>query len=296
MFMPGRPILNDRQRDLLRELIVFLKPSEEDMKIYTYSLQSRFFPEASINFINQWLGSHSTKEKLYVLEKLDEAYPANRFSLSYSQDNLQQELEQLSEKFDNNNLPYEFSFENDVERIDYLNTFKSLQANKSIELESLLITNVQTFCLTLQAGIKYVAPTYANAHEPKQEDTMPQSTLNLGKLELNPESYNKSKGELHLDPFHTIEFAANGKVKRKDGVTYDQPRLLECVFKTVNTLEKGVLFSTVLGVHKDIIGKRHQTKIENTVYEINTKAKEQAGVKNLIKILGSKVYLNSSYL
>ena len=82
----------------------------------------------------------------------------------------------------------------------------------------------------------------------------------------------------------------------KKGAKYEQPRLLECVFKTVNTLEKGVLFSTVLGVHKDFISKKHQSKIENTVYEINKKAKEQMGVKSLIKIQGDKVVLNNSYL
>lgn len=123
----------------------------------------------------------------------------------------------------------------------------------------------------------------------------------LRKLELNPLSYDKSKGILHLDSFHEIRFVEKGKVKRKDkdgkkGETYEQPRLLECVFKTVNTLEKGVLFSTVLGVHKDFISEKHQSKIENTVYEINQKAKKQMGVKSLIKIQGDKVVLNNSYL
>lgn len=292
--MPGRPYLADK-RDLLKELLLSLEPSEEDQKLFLYVITGGYFPESAVGFINQWLASHSPEEKLQVFEKLSEIYPANRYSLSVSQQRFVQELEQLAEKFDTNNLPYEFSLQKDEESIDYLSTFKSLQANKSIELVSLQITYVETFCLSMQAGIKYI-----------DQAELPQSTKlpaprNLGKLELNSHSYNKAKGTLHLDPFHEIKFVENGKVKRKDkdgkkGETYEQPRLLECVFKTVNTLEKGVLFSTVLGVHKDIIGKKHQTKIENTVYEINKKAKEQQGVKNLIKILGSKVYLNSSYL
>lgn len=127
-------------------------------------------------------------------------------------------------------------------------------------------------------------------------NTNPRPYIDLGNLKLNDRSYDKYKGILHLDPFHEIKFVKKGKVKRANGTTYEQPRLLECVFKSVNTLNSGVLFSTVLGVHKDNISQKHQRKIENTVSEINKKAEQQMGVKNLIKIQGNKVVLNNSYL
>lgn len=120
--------------------------------------------------------------------------------------------------------------------------------------------------------------------------------LNLTDVKLNENSYDKKRGVLHLTPYHAVTIPARGKVRRKDGKKYLQCVILECVFKSVKTLEQGTTFSKIIGVNASIMNDSKKRSIENTVAEINKKIMKDNGPKNLIKIQKGKVFLNNSYL
>jgi len=133
----------------------------------------------------------------------------------------------------------------------------------------------------------------------KTDDTSTATKATPKKIEvhsLQPSHYSSRTGVLSLSPHEKVAVARKGNVKRKNGKKYDQCWLLECLFKTVNTLKLGVNFSTVLGVNKAKIGKKELKKIRNTVDEINEKIADVGGPKSLIKIQAGKVFVNSSYL
>lgn len=119
------------------------------------------------------------------------------------------------------------------------------------------------------------------------------------KIELHkfePKHYIDKNGILHLSPTAKVEIAKNKKVKRPKGQKYEQCRLLECLFKSVNSLNKGVKFSTILGVSELKIGEKQSKKISNTVSEINKKVTGAGGPKRLIFYQEKKVYIDKSYL
>lgn len=125
--------------------------------------------------------------------------------------------------------------------------------------------------------------------------------LNISKLKLDPGSYDKRTGVLHLAPYHERRIAGKVSVKRpKDGTTddskYFQCYVMERVFKTKKTLKHGVEINSILGIHKRLVDKTTTIKIRNAVSEINRKIASDGGPKNLIKIQNGKVFLNNSYL
>jgi len=113
---------------------------------------------------------------------------------------------------------------------------------------------------------------------------------------LQPSHYHDKTGKLAVSPTVDVSIAVRGKVIRKSRTKYDQCHLMSCLFKSVNTLNNGVTFSTFLGVKYDKNTKTHIRKIRNTVDEINKKVAEKTTAKKLIFIQGEKIILNHSYL
>lgn len=113
---------------------------------------------------------------------------------------------------------------------------------------------------------------------------------------LKPIHYTNSKGTLALSPTDSVAIIANGKIKRPNGEKYLQCVVMDKLFKSVNTIKRGVLFRTILTVNDSKIGKKEEKKISNAVSEINKKIAAVGGPDNLIKIQNKKVFVNNSYL
>lgn len=122
------------------------------------------------------------------------------------------------------------------------------------------------------------------------------SPLDLTKLSLRPENYDKYNGVLHLTPFVDRKIAGKTGVKRPGGKAYEQCWIMERLFKSEKSLKHGVEISSILGVSRNTVDKTTTKKIENAKTEINRKVADRSGPKNLIKIQNGKVFLNNSYL
>lgn len=113
---------------------------------------------------------------------------------------------------------------------------------------------------------------------------------------LQPSSYHDKTGKLNVAAGVDVAIAARGKVKHKNGSKYDQCHLMSCLFKTVNTLNNGITFSTFLSVKYDKNSKKHIRKIRNTVDEINKKVADKTTAKKLILVHNEKLFIDKSYL
>jgi hypothetical protein len=113
---------------------------------------------------------------------------------------------------------------------------------------------------------------------------------------LQPNSYHDKTGKLNVSAGVNVSIAARGKVTRKNRTKYDQCYLMSCLFKTVNTINNGVTFSTFLGVKYDKNTKTHIRKIRNTVDEINKKVADKTTAKKLILVHNEKIFVDKSYL
>lgn len=113
---------------------------------------------------------------------------------------------------------------------------------------------------------------------------------------LEPRHYADKTGVLTVSPTVDIAIAARGKVRRSNGKKYDQCHLMSCLFKSVNTINKGVPFSMFLGVKYDKNNKIHTRKIRNTIDEINRKVSDKTTAKRLILIQKEKIFIDKSYL
>jgi|GEM_PF-2513485 len=113
---------------------------------------------------------------------------------------------------------------------------------------------------------------------------------------LEPRHYSDRKGILTVTPSVDVLIAKRGKVKRKNGKKYDQCHLMSCLFKSVNTLNKGITFSKFLGVKYDKSTQNHIRKTRNTVDEINNKVADITTAKKLILLQGEKITIDKSYL
>jgi hypothetical protein len=113
---------------------------------------------------------------------------------------------------------------------------------------------------------------------------------------LKPIHYTDSKGVLALSPTVSVAIVANGKIKRPDGEKYMQCVVMEKLFKSVNSLKRGVFFRTVLSVNDPKITPKMEKKIRNAVDEINKKVAAVGGPENLVKVQNKKVFVNGSYL
>ena len=128
------------------------------------------------------------------------------------------------------------------------------------------------------------------------KDTANQAAAKVDIQPLQPSSYHDKTGKLNVSAGVDVSIAVRGKVTRKNRTKYDQCHLMSCLFKTVNTINNGVTFSTFLGVKYDKNTKTHIRKIRNTVDEINKKVADKTTAKKLIFIQGEKIFVNSSYL
>lgn len=113
---------------------------------------------------------------------------------------------------------------------------------------------------------------------------------------LKPIHYTDSKGVLALSPTLSVAIVANGKIKRPDGEKYMQCVVMGKLFKSVNSLKRGVFFRTILSVNDNRIDKKAEKKIRNAVAEINNKVAAVGGPDNLVKVQNKKVFVNGSYL
>lgn len=139
------------------------------------------------------------------------------------------------------------------------------------------------------------------ASEPQQVEVPAKAsvTSNTKKVDihpLQPNHYHDKTGKLAVSPTVEVSIAVRGKVIRKNRTKYDQCHLMSCLFKSVNTLNNGVTFSTFLGVKYDKNTKTHIRKIRNTVDEINKKVADKTTAKKLIFVQGEKIIVNHSYL
>ncbi len=114
--------------------------------------------------------------------------------------------------------------------------------------------------------------------------------------DFQPEHYDKRKGILYLSPTDKVIVAKRGSAKKVNGLKYDQCHLLACLFKTVNTLNKGVKISMVLGVSEPKITNSDIKKVRNLLQEINEKVTAVGGPKKLVRLQSQKVFIDSSYL
>lgn len=114
--------------------------------------------------------------------------------------------------------------------------------------------------------------------------------------DFQPEHYDKRKGILYLSPTDKVIIAKRGSAKKVNGLKYDQCHLLACLFKNVNTLNKGVKISMVLGVSEPKITNSDIKKVRNLLQEINEKVTEVGGPKKLVRLQSQKVFIDSSYL
>ena len=147
-------------------------------------------------------------------------------------------------------------------------------------------------------GNKPNTPTTDQHQEPssnKVSDTPTPQKIDVHPLQ--PKHYGEKKGILSLSATVDVGIAIRGKVKRKsNGKKYNQCYLLECLFKSVNSLKNGVTFSTFLGVKYDKNNTKHIRKIRNTIDEINKKVADKGVTKKLIFIQAEKIYIDKSYL
>ncbi len=120
--------------------------------------------------------------------------------------------------------------------------------------------------------------------------------LNLKDVHLEPDSYEKLTGVLHLTRFYRVAIAGKSSVKRSSGRKYEQCWVMECLFKSDETIGKGVPISTLLRMHKDNVDKTTTRKIENAVAEINKKVTKVTRSKNLLMIGDKKVKITPYYL
>ena len=134
----------------------------------------------------------------------------------------------------------------------------------------------------------------ANMKQPTKDDTPAISKPDIQALQ--PSSYHDKTGKLNVAAGVDVAIAARGKVKHKNGTKYDQCHLMSCLFKTVNTLNYGVTFSTFLSVKYDNNNKKHIRKIRNTVDEINKKVADKTTAKKLILVHREKIFIDKSYL
>lgn len=134
------------------------------------------------------------------------------------------------------------------------------------------------------------------ANSPQREST-PHKLVPNEVIKLNELSYDKKLGVIHLSPYHQRTIAVKGKATNPNtGEKYVQCRVLDCVFKSVKTLQQGTTFSRILGVNDAKVNEKMRRRIENAVAEINKKAAKDSGPKSLIKIQKDRVFLNNSYL
>lgn len=114
---------------------------------------------------------------------------------------------------------------------------------------------------------------------------------------LEPEHYNKKTGVLTLSPTDKVMIAKRGNAIRKsNGKKFDQCWVLECVFKSVKTMNDGVHIAKILDVSRAKIGEKEIKKVLNIVQEINEKVTDVNGPEKLIKLQNKHVFVNSSYL
>lgn len=133
--------------------------------------------------------------------------------------------------------------------------------------------------------------------QPKSQNPNEQPKEKIKVHDFEPDHYNKTKGVLQLSATHKAYIAVRGNAKRPGNKgKYDQCRLMELLFKNVNTLRNGITLSQVLGVNAQLIDKNKQKKVSNMVQEINQKIADVGAPKNLIKIQSKKVIFNASYL
>lgn len=138
-----------------------------------------------------------------------------------------------------------------------------------------------------------------NPHENSQEQVEQLTTPTTKQVtvhDFQPEHYDKRKGILYLSPTDKVLIARRGSAKKVNGLKYDQCHLLACLFKNVNTLNKGVKISKVLGVSEAKITDSDVKKIRNLLQEINEKVTEVGGPKKLVKLQSHKIFIDSSYL
>jgi len=124
----------------------------------------------------------------------------------------------------------------------------------------------------------------------------PPATRQVTVHDLQPEHYDKRKGILYLSPTDKVIIAKRGSAKKVNGLKYDQCHLLACLFKNVNTLNKGVKISMVLGVSESKITNSDIKKVRNLLQEINKKVTAVGGPKKLVRLQSQKVFINNSYL
>jgi hypothetical protein len=120
--------------------------------------------------------------------------------------------------------------------------------------------------------------------------------LDLKDVRLEPGSYDKRTGILHLARFYRVSIAGKLGVKRPSGQKYEQCWVMECIFKSDETISKGVRISALVGKHEDAVDKTTTRKIENAVAEINKKVTDVTHSKNLLMIDDKKVKITPYYL
>ena len=128
------------------------------------------------------------------------------------------------------------------------------------------------------------------------EKPTPPTARQVAVHDFQPEHYDKRKGILYLSPTDKVIIARRGSAKKLNGLKYDQCHLLACLFKNVNTLNKGVKISKVLGVSEVKITDSDIKKVRNLLQEINEKVTAVGGPKKLVRLQSQKVFIDSSYL
>lgn len=134
--------------------------------------------------------------------------------------------------------------------------------------------------------------------EPKEPGKQPVESRSK-KIEvhqLSPRHYINRSGVLWLSATDKVAIAKKGKVKRKNGDKYEECWLLECLFKSVNSLNRGVKISAMYRLHPDKIDEKKVSKVRNYIYEIDKKIIDEGGPKRLIFIQDKTVKLDKSYL
>jgi hypothetical protein len=114
-----------------------------------------------------------------------------------------------------------------------------------------------------------------------KKDNSPSTKIELHKFE--PIHYDKKKGILYLSPLAKVFIAKKGGVKRKsNGKKYAECKLLEKLFESVNSLDKGVKISKLLILNDSKVTKKDVAKVRNYISEINKKVQGVGGPKKLI--------------
>lgn len=134
-------------------------------------------------------------------------------------------------------------------------------------------------------------------HAEQEPEAVPLKSRYIEIHKLEPEHYNKKSGVLTLSPTNKVKIAKRGSATRKsNGKKYAQCWLLECVFKSVKTMNEGVHIAKILDVSRPKIGNNEIKKVTNIVQEINEKITDVNGPDNLIKLQNKHVFVNNSYL